>query len=173
MIYIVTSGDYSDYGIDAIFQSKDKANAYCSCHPDAKIEEWKFFDNNIYTPFNVVNINMNIYPNNTQRILFNFQTLSKEDAKFYLVNKDNVSVYSTGHIDVHLIRILPEKYNEENIKNKYTKVFYDLMPEIKYLISDIGLSNDIMKNNYDQLKYASKLVENFIAGKFGIETESV
>lgn len=39
MIYIVTSGEYSDYSIDAVFQDKNKAEAYCKCHPDAEIEE--------------------------------------------------------------------------------------------------------------------------------------
>ena len=52
-------------------------------------------------------------------------------------------------------------------------MFYDLIPEIKYAISDMGLSNDFMKNNYDQRQYAAQLVKDFITGKFGIETESV
>ena len=37
MIYIVTSGDYSDYMIEAVFQRQDKAEAYCKCHPDSRI----------------------------------------------------------------------------------------------------------------------------------------
>lgn len=173
MIYIVTSGEYSDYGIDAVFQDRNKAESYCKCHPDAEIEEWEFFDDNIYTPYNVVHIHMDILENNGQRIYFNFQTLSKEDANFYMLNQDYATVYNAQHITLHLIRMLPKNYNRENIKDRYTKVFYDLIPEIKYLISDIGLSNDIMKTSYDQRKYAASLVEGFIAGKFGIETEDV
>ena len=173
MIYIVTSGEYSDYGIDAVFQDRNKAEVYSQCHPDAEIEEWEFFDNNIYTPFNVVNIYMSILQNNAKKVFFSFQTLSKEDANCYTVNKDFVTVYDAQHIEIYLIRILPKNYNSENIKDRYTKVFYDLIPEIKYVISDIGLSNDMMSTNYDQRKYAAQLVKEFIAGKFGIETESV
>ena len=90
-----------------------------------------------------------------------------------MLNRDYATVYDAQHISLHLIRILPKNYNKENIKDKYTKVFYDLIPEIKYAISDMGLSNDFMKNNYDQRQYAAQLVKDFITGKFGIETESV
>ena len=173
MIYIVTSGEYSDYGIDAVFQDRNKAESYCKCHPDAEIEEWEFFDDNIYTPYNVVHIHMDILENNGQRIYFNFQTLSKEDANYYMTNNDSVTVYSSNHIDIHLIRMLPQNYDKENIENKYTKVFYDLISEIRYLVSDTGLSSDVMKITYNQRQYAAQLVKDFIAEKFGIETESV
>ena len=172
MVYIVTSGDYSDYSIDAVFQDKNKAEAYCKCHPDAGIEEWEFFDDNIYTPYNVVCIDMDI-SGNAKKIYFNFQTLSKEDADYYMANQDRVTVYDAQHISLYLIRILPKNYNKENIKDKYTKVFYDLIPEIKYAISDMGLSNDFMKDDYDKRQDAAQIVKEFIAGKFGIETESV
>ena len=172
MVYIVTSGDYSDYSIDAVFQDKNKAEAYCKCHPDAGIEEWEFFDDNIYTPYNVVCIDMDI-SGNAKKIYFNFQTLSKEDADYYMANQDRVTVYDAQHISLYLIRILPKNYNKENIKDKYTKVFYDLISEIKYVLSDIGLSNDFMKDDYDKRQDAAQIVKEFIAGKFGIETESV
>lgn len=172
MIYIVTSGDYSDYSIDAVFRDKNKAEAYCKCHPDAGIEEWEFFDDNIYTPYNVVCIDMDI-SGNAKKIYFNFQTLSKEDADYYMANQDRVTVYDAQHISLYLIRILPKNYNKENIKDKYTKVFYDLISEIKYVLSDIGLSNDFMKDDYDKRQDAAQIVKEFIAGKFGIETESV
>ena len=173
MIYIVTSGEYSDYSIDAVFQDKNKAEAYCKCHPDAEIEEWEFFDDNIYTPYNVVHIHMDILENNGKRIYFNFQTLSKEDANYYMTNNDSVTVYSSNHINIHLIRMLPQNYDKENIENKYTKVFYDLISEIRYLVSDTGLSSDVMKITYDQRQYVTQLVTEFVAGKFGIEAESV
>ena len=173
MIYIVTSGEYSDYSIDAVFQDENKAEAYCKCHPNAEIEEWEFFDNNIYTPFNVVNIHMEILQNNAKKIYFDFKTLSKEDANCYMVNRDNVIVYSGDHISIHLTRMLPKNYDKEDIENKYTKVFYDLIPEIKYIISNMEFCDDLLGQDYEQRAYASRLVKDFIAGKFGIETESV
>ena len=173
MIYIVTSGEYSDYSINAVFHDRNKAEIYCQCHPDAEIGEWEFFDDNIYTPYNVVHIHMDILENNGQRIYFNFQTLSKEDDNYYMKNNDNVTVYSGDHIGINLIRMLPKNYDKENIKNKYTKVFYDLISEIRYLVSDTELSSDIMKTTYNQRQYVAQLIKEFIAGKFGIETENV
>ena len=173
MIYIVTSGDCSDYSINAVFQDRNKAKVYCECHPDTEIEEWEFYDDNIYTPFNVVHIYMNIRSKDENWISFSFQTLSKEDDNCYMVNKDCVNVYGTHRIEINLIRMLPNNYNEEKIRNKYTKVFHDLIPEIKYIISDIRLDGEWGGNRYKQRKYAEHIIEDFIAGKFGIETDSV
>ena len=138
-----------------------------------KLKSGEFFDNNIYTPFNVVHIYMKIRSNDGNRISFSFETLSKEDASNYMVNQDCVTVYGTHSIEICLTRMLPQNYDEENIKNKYTKVFYDLIPEIKYIISDMEFCDDLLGRGYEQRKYAAQLVEDFIAGKFGIETESV
>ena len=49
-IYVVSSGEYSDYGIDAIFDSKDLAEKYISafdqsCYDQMKIEEWELNPN--------------------------------------------------------------------------------------------------------------------------------
>lgn len=48
IVYIVTSGSYSDYGIVAVFSTKEKAEAFieqrrqteCYDHDDNEIEEW-------------------------------------------------------------------------------------------------------------------------------------
>ena len=84
MIYIVTSGCYSDYGIDAVFQNRDKAEAYCQCHPDTEIEEWEFFDGNTYTPFNVVKISMHIRLNGTNDIYFKFYNIIHLLSRIFL-----------------------------------------------------------------------------------------
>lgn len=53
-IYVVTSGEYSDYGIEAIFDTREKAELYCAYQNSAErgetaeIEEWEL--NNYYTP---------------------------------------------------------------------------------------------------------------------------
>lgn len=48
-VYIVTSGCYSDYTIDAVFTDKKKAEMYCAMHPsnDQEIEEWETEDASI------------------------------------------------------------------------------------------------------------------------------
>lgn len=50
-VYVVTDGEYSDYGIEALFSDYSTAEKYCACHnlrcPD--IEEWKIDEEDIYS----------------------------------------------------------------------------------------------------------------------------
>lgn len=44
-VYVVTRGEYSDYGIEAIFTNREAAEKYCAVHPniygdEPMIEEW-------------------------------------------------------------------------------------------------------------------------------------
>lgn len=53
-VYVVTTGEYSDYGIDAVFLEEKKAMLYCAVRniksPDSfKIEEYETLDDNINT----------------------------------------------------------------------------------------------------------------------------
>lgn len=40
IVYIVTSGEYSDYGIDAVFLDEELANIYCDQHPNCRIQTY-------------------------------------------------------------------------------------------------------------------------------------
>lgn len=40
-IYVVTSGEYSGYGIDAVFTDKKQAELYCAAHKYCRVEEYK------------------------------------------------------------------------------------------------------------------------------------
>jgi hypothetical protein len=40
-IYVVTSGEYSDYGIDEVFTDKKQAELYCVVHKGCRIEKYK------------------------------------------------------------------------------------------------------------------------------------
>lgn len=61
-IFIVTDGTYSDYHIEAVFSTKEKASAYCALHGYDYVEEYevdevkvngdvKVFHNYIFTRF--------------------------------------------------------------------------------------------------------------------------
>ena len=39
-VYVVTSGEYSDYGISAVFTDKEKAEIYCAAHSDKYDENY-------------------------------------------------------------------------------------------------------------------------------------
>ena len=165
-VYIVTSGSYSDYGIDAVFKDKSKAELYCSCHRDCQIEEYNLSDNDILTPFNSVVIRFNIIrKNKKERIDFQFQHLAKEDAIFYTKNLDDVFVHDKGWMSITLYRRLPDNYEETTIREKYTKVYHDLRSEILYIQSEHDCSS------YENRKECAKDIEEYIKGKFGIEMD--
>jgi len=163
-LYVVTAGCYSDYHIEAIFRDKEKAKYYCTCHEDCEIEEYGFSDNNVFTPFESVIINFNIYENKNieDRINFRFRHLAKEDAKWYMENRESVSVYDSW-ISICLWRRLPDNYDEEKIKQKYTKAYQDLRGEILYLVSESDCSN------YDKRKIVAENLQKYIEEQFGIE----
>lgn len=148
-IYIVTSGEYSDYHINAVFKDENKAKAYCECHEDCEIEEYGFNDDNIYTPFNVVRIQCS-YRNwwMASRPSFSFKIRAEEDETYMRENKSYVQMYGSN-IDLIIIRRLPEKYNEDFIREKYTKVCHDIMSEIKYMLEESGYSTTM---DYKQKK---------------------
>lgn len=66
-VYIVTSGEYSDYGIECVFSSRQKAEKYikeCDAYPPCRIEEYELdvvSDNNkfLYEVFFYENDNRN------------------------------------------------------------------------------------------------------------------
>lgn len=165
IIYVVTAGCYSDYSIKAVFKDKTKAEFYCTCHKDCKIEDYSLSDNNIFTPFESVLINFDIFIGETRedRINFNFQHLSKEDEGFYLINRDEVTVYSNEWISIYLNRRLPDNYDREEIESKYTKVYQDLRAEILYLLSESDCST------FEKRKEVGENINNYIKGRFGIE----
>ena len=164
-VYVVTAGCYSDYHIDAVFKDKSKAEIYCSCHEDCEIEEYDFSDDNIFTPFESVIINFDIYKdkNREDRISFRFRHLAKEDAKWYMENRESVSVYDNDWISICLWRRLPNNYDENKIRNKYTKVYQDLRSEILYLVSEFDCST------YDKRRIVSENLQKYIEERFGIE----
>jgi len=52
-VYIVTSGEYSDYGINRVFTDKERAELYCAMHEGGCdpyfVEEWETDDVEIST----------------------------------------------------------------------------------------------------------------------------
>lgn len=165
-VYIVTAGDYSDYHIEAVFKDKAKAEAYCKCHKDCEIKDFGFSDDNIYTIFNYVRIQYNIYLNrdSDNNPYVQFGRLSKEDDGWYNKNDVNVSVYHDW-LTIILNRKLPEVYDKDEIREKYTKVLYDLRAEIKCMLSEQDTSS------FDKRGIAANNILKAIEGKFGIEKE--
>lgn len=166
-VYIVTAGDYSDYHIEAVFKDKAKAEAYCKCHKDCEIEDFGFSDDNIYTIFNYVRIQYNIYLNrdSDDNQYVQFGRLSEEDdGWFYNENYVEVSVYGDW-LTIVLNRKLPKTYDENKIREKYTKILYDLRAEVKCMLSEQDTSS------YEKQKIAEDNILKAIESKFGIEKD--
>lgn len=165
IIYVVTAGCYSDYHIEAVFKDKSNAEYYCTCHEDCEIEEYGLSDDNVFTPFESVIINFEIYQdkNREDRVNFRFRHLAKEDAKWYMKNRESVGVYDNGWVSICLCRRLPNNYDEEKIRNKYTKAYQDLRSEILYLVSESDCST------YDKRKVVNENLQKYIEKRFGIE----
>ena len=163
-LYVVTAGCYSDYHIEAIFKDKSKAEFYCTCHEDCGIEDWTLDDDRVFTPFESVIINFDIYKdkNREDRVSFRFRHLAKEDANWYMENRESVSVYDSW-ISICLWRRLPNNYDEEKIRQKYTKVYQDLRSEILYLVSESDCST------YEKRKVVDENLRKYLEGRFGIE----
>lgn len=164
-VYVVTAGCYSDYHIEAVFKEESKAEFYCSCHENCGIEEYNFSDNKIFTPFESVIINFEICNSKDRkdRINFTFSRLSKEDGKYYLENRNSVHVYDHDWIAITLHRRLPNNYDEQAIRSKYTKVYQDMRAEILYLVQEHDC------NSFESRMICSKDIAEYIKDKFGIE----
>lgn len=164
--YIVTSGEYSDYHIDAVFLNEEKAKAYCDCHCNRRIAEYGLSDNETYTPFNVVWITYHLNPVFVKDLepTFEFEKLNIEDYGEDDKNSEEVML-TGGDGQIRLQRRLPDVYDKEEIKRKYTKAFYDLKAEIKYMLSLQDTST------YEKQREAENNILEAIKDKFGIEKE--
>ena len=164
-VYIVTSGDYSDYTIRSVFKHRDKAELYCSCHSGCEIEEYNFDDDTIYTTFNVVTLFCKVGIRNPKidSLELHFETLTEEDDDWKNENKEYVDSYSNW-ISFIIYRRLPEKYDKERLREKYMNVFYDVAPEIRYMIAELSQMSEKEKD----MKIRNDVLAA-ISSKFGIE----
>jgi len=147
-IYMITSGEYSDYGIDRLFLEEDKAYEWVRLHEECEIEERETSDEVVeigkykiyqylsisYTDNNFLhkeNISLDINKNNT---------LDYNDLKDfpYFSNYYSYSSYR-GSNNINLRRLLPENFKETDLpilEEKYLKVCRDYMAKVKSYISE-------------------------------------
>ena len=179
ILYIITKGEYSDYHICAVFKDKDKATAFCNCHAGCTLETHRLKDNCVYTPFDAVEICISLYKDK-EKIDFRFGRYAKEDAEVeadenvthytdsmteirYYLRNENIAYVGINELSIHLYRMLPQNYDEEKIKAKYTKVYHDIKAELLYFLAETG---------YTPLEEYSSIdvrLLDFLNAKFGIE----
>ena len=84
-LYIVTSGEYSDYHIDAVFLDKQKALQYCAANgicEDVSIEEWETYDDKIDCQKPVNRKYVGYIENGRLRIISKPYTFDEQKFKF-------------------------------------------------------------------------------------------
>ena len=164
-VYIVTSGCYSDYGIDQVFKSREKAELYCECHEGCEIEEWDFNDDRIYTAYDYVYVLANIHMNNNKcSVQCRFGKYSIEDEPS---NRNKTFAWSFGknfeyrdkRIEVHLYRELPKNYSKMQVEYKWTRIMEDLAAEIRYEFSGMEGVSDRVVSEFVKAKLGGKEAE--------------
>lgn len=165
-VYIVSSDSYSDHYIGAVFKDRAKAEAYCKCHKCCEVLDFDFSDDNVYTIFNYVDIKYIIEFNKdvNDRLGIEFGRLTKEDDDCYNQNDASVSVLNCAVV-INIIRKLPEVYDEDKIREKYTKILHDLRAEVEYMLSEQDTSS------CEKTRIAEDNILKAIKSKFEFEKE--
>ncbi len=142
-IYIVTSGEYSDYDIERVFLDENKANKYAKMRAYSKVEEYETEENE----FSEI-----IYASISYQI-----ENDKEDYNFTMhitntLDDDEKDMHYTGFYGwttrpveyLNLKRVIRNRnYDEEKLRDKYLKVCHDLYAKVKYMQTQGHTMDDI------------------------------
>lgn len=129
-VYVVTSGEYSDYMIRKIFLDKDKAEEYKKWLPDSNdIEEYDTSDDDVMNKQYEIRVELKWYPNKEE----NLTARSWKDCEANH-NYDYYFNYSDTWEELVVTRTVSgENFDEEFWKDKLTKYIYDLKAYVEYL----------------------------------------
>ena len=143
-IYIVTRGVYSDYRIEQVFLSEDKANEYCKYskgYGEAEVDEFDTFDNS----FNMCDYKTKKYiqvcyecceKDGIDRILFEIReygSFNQSDIDKYPFNDKSYSYSANTHY-IHIRKVVDDDFIiTEEVETKYLKICRDYMAKVKSL----------------------------------------
>ena len=131
-VYIVTSGSYSDYSIEKVFKSEEKAKIYSSTISDSRIEEYVFADDLVQGTLDDIFYvySLTLYFDNTQKSI-------DERYKFYLsrtpsrIMKDKIRDEKRTQIESNTIKELSTIILKEENFEKALKIAQDRLVEFK------------------------------------------
>jgi hypothetical protein len=158
-VYVITSGEYSDYSIDRVFLDKEKAERYVKLsqgeYDSTRLEEYETDDDKLINKITYIRAAYSkgrSYSDHMDVRIIDTNDLDNSEEN---LNKNNFWFYSwSGGKDLTINRILNGEYNEELLKSKYTKVCYDLMSKIESLIEiegwDEKMIQDWLEQNVDE-----------------------
>lgn len=154
--------------VKAVFKEKKKAEEYCFRHINCSIKEYSYSDDKTYTPLERVIIEGEI--NEQSLPICTFEHLTKEDAGYK--GKEFVCVFhrwGDSCFKFQINKILPNNYNEEIEKLKYTLILQDVINTSKIELKGIPL------DGFGQMIRSSDLIvsklEKIMAEKFNVKIE--
>lgn len=142
-VYIVTSGVYSDYRIEAVFSNREAAEKYASIVPDAnEVEERKVYDH-VGRIFTVISLWMKFDKSGTPIGRegcepFHYISVVRKSTNVDSLEEVNETIYRER---VHLL-ILSRSVDKEELldeelarlKEEYEKLMVELYSQIKILV---------------------------------------
>lgn len=129
-VYIVTSGEYSDYMIRKVFLDKDKAEKYKEWLPNSNdVEEYDTSDDDVIEKQYKIRIDIKWYPNKKEKLIARSWKDCESDWNFNLYHD-----YSDMGEELVVVRTVnSDNYYEQYWKDKFTKYTYDLRAYVNQL----------------------------------------
>jgi hypothetical protein len=160
-IYVVTSGDYSDYHIDKVFIDEEKAKKYIECqnryleyNDKSRLEEYdteeKDFESVVEIWVSYEDKPKFKFTKKYMCTIESFTTIDKASEDFEISCRwDDWD----KTLKLNMEQVLPININNiDEFKNKYQKICEDLMTQIKSLYEieswTIDMINDWLKEKY-------------------------
>lgn len=135
-VYIVTSGEYSDYMIRKVFLDKDKAEKYKEWLPNSNdVEEYDTSDDDIINESYRIRIDLKWYPNKEEKLIARSWKDCESDLNYNIYY--DYSNYGDMGEELSVVRTVDlDNYSEQYWKDKFTKFIYDLRAYVNQLKSE-------------------------------------
>ena len=135
-IYVVTSGAYSDYGIEKVFLDKEKAEHYAEWGFDRRVETYNTDDDFVVEEIYKIHVHGRITYSGD--VIIDCEAINKTnmadnnkiwfyESCFSWLPANSPSCYSFGFVKY----IKNNNYSKQNLSDKYRKTYYDIAAIIK------------------------------------------
>lgn len=161
-VYIVTSGDYSDYRIRAIFKDYEKAKVFCRHFDGCRVEQYCFEDNDNWIDYNYAEAYLEARLEGEPSVICHCRHEYMKYDTFHC-RPHNAYTLHDGCLTVLMIRRLPDGYSEQHIIDQYAKIWQDILAELKDVVSDLDL------DSIKQRAECAKRVKEYLNRKLEIE----
>ena len=164
-VYIVTSGEYSEYSIERVFSNKKAAEDYIEWRRPSsyRIEEYDMLDDGKdidmegQAKYYYIEVRGICYKEAVVNITYNIERTITSNRPDITRPRTGVWEYKPKEesFRLNVRRWIPaENWDEDFHKNKYTKVFYDTAAAVRAMMADganwIDIKNYFEENCFDE-----------------------